>query len=58
MPIYEFQCKKCERRFETFVRSGRQKVACPNCRSKQVDKVYSIFGLNLGASPDAPAFSP
>lgn len=57
MPLYEYRCGKCEKRFETLVRSDRQKVGCPHCRSRKVEKIYSIFGLNLGASPSAPAFS-
>jgi putative FmdB family regulatory protein len=57
MPVYEYVCGKCSHRFEVFVRSGGKAVACPECSSKKVDKVYSVFGLNLGASPEAPQFT-
>ena len=52
MPTYEYLCAKCDHRFEVFVRSDRQKVACSKCKGKKVSKQYTVFGLNLGASPE------
>jgi len=45
MPIYEFRCKKCESSFEEFVHSyeGNDEFICPNCGSKDVDKLFSPF---------------
>jgi len=54
MPIYEYHCGKCENRFEILVRTERQKVGCPKCRSRKVERKFSVFGLNLGASPAQP----
>ena len=51
MPTYEYLCAKCDHRFEVFVRSDRQKVACSKCGGKKVSKQYTVFGLNLGAAP-------
>jgi putative FmdB family regulatory protein len=51
MPVYEYLCGKCERKFELLVRSAEAKVACPGCRSRKVRKLFSVFGLQLGASP-------
>jgi putative FmdB family regulatory protein len=31
MPIYEFECKECGRRFEELVAAGGASVACPDC---------------------------
>jgi putative FmdB family regulatory protein len=52
MPTYEYLCGKCKNRFEVFVRTDRQKVACAKCGGKKVTKQYTVFGLNLGAAPD------
>ena len=53
MPVYEYRCAKCDREFEVLVRSGRERIACPKCRSKKVKKRYSVFGLNFGSSAGA-----
>jgi putative FmdB family regulatory protein len=49
MPVYEYLCGKCEHKFELLVRSQRARVSCPRCRSRRVKKLFSVFGLNLGA---------
>ncbi len=51
MPIYEYQCKACENRFEELILSPRRKPACPSCDSRKVQKLFSVCGLNIGASP-------
>jgi putative FmdB family regulatory protein len=44
MPIYEFLCRGCQVRFEELVSaSGRDKVACPDCGSKKVQRLFSTF---------------
>ncbi len=46
MPLYEFQCKKCN---ETFTKKmsvkemEKEKVLCPKCKSEDVKKVISGF---------------
>ncbi len=56
MPIYEYLCEKCSHRFERLVRSQGAEVSCPGCQSRKVKRMPSVFGLNLGASPDKPQF--
>jgi putative FmdB family regulatory protein len=34
MPIYEFECERCARRFEELVDSGTAALACPGCGSR------------------------
>ena len=51
MPLYEYLCSKCDHAFEELVRSRRQRVACPECRSRNIKKLISTFGVNVGASP-------
>jgi len=51
MPIYEFICQKCCHQFESLVRLGGEKgVTCPQCRSGEVKKLCSSFGIGGGAS--------
>jgi putative FmdB family regulatory protein len=51
MPIYEFVCRKCGRRFESLVRLGGEKeVACPECGAADVQKLLSSFGIGGGGS--------
>jgi putative FmdB family regulatory protein len=44
MPIREYKCKKCGNIFENLeidIRDGA--VMCPNCHSKNVEKIFSLF---------------
>ncbi len=47
MPIYEYRCRACGARFETFVRSfsAQSGVRCPECGSEEVEKAISLFGV-------------
>lgn len=48
MPLFEYQCRACDRPFEAFVTSDR-KAACPNCGSENLLKMLSRLGM-VGAS--------
>jgi putative FmdB family regulatory protein len=51
MPIYEFLCKKCGRRFECLVPMGREREAsCPGCGAAGAEKLLSSFGIGGGSS--------
>jgi putative FmdB family regulatory protein len=44
MPIFEYTCTACEHRFEELVSSsGGTLVACPQCASADVSKLFSSF---------------
>ena len=48
MPIYEYRCSKCRKRFtesEPVAAHGRRRPppACPKCKSRAVEQVYSAF---------------
>jgi len=43
MPIFEYNCRICEHHFESIVLSAREKISCPKCASKKVDKQLSVF---------------
>jgi putative FmdB family regulatory protein len=52
MPLYEFSCSKCEKDFESLVRSAKWEgaVECPHCGSKRLTKKLSVFAAQ-GAGP-------
>jgi putative FmdB family regulatory protein len=61
MPLFEFQCRDCEKPFETFVTAERI-PACPACGGANLLKLLSRLGMvGAGASRteaaacDAPA---
>jgi len=50
MPLYEFKCQACGRRFEALVRIGQeQSVRCAGCGGA-VRKLISGFGIGGGAN--------
>jgi putative FmdB family regulatory protein len=51
MPIYEYQCKQCQSRFEIFHRQGdTTKPVCSACGSKKVTRLMSASGFVLKGS--------
>jgi putative FmdB family regulatory protein len=55
MPIYEYRCKKCEKRFELMRRlAERDKQAkCSNCGSRATTRILmQPFATVSNASPD------
>lgn len=46
MPIYEYHCEECGKRFtraERMSEHARRKPACPKCKSKKVVQQFSSF---------------
>ena len=43
MPIYEYRCKQCKKKFEHIqLRTGStETVSCPHCQSKDLDRLIS-----------------
>ena len=50
MPIFEYNCRSCDHHFETIVLSAREKISCPKCASKKVDKQLSVFSAPASTS--------
>lgn len=48
MPIYEYVCKQCDKRFEKLVRSSTT-VACPSCGGSSLEKLLSVFATGAPA---------
>ncbi|MCL2484542.1 MAG: hypothetical protein FWF00_00810 [Endomicrobia bacterium] len=55
MPIFEFLCNKCGKKFETLVLSGDEKNECHFCKSSEVTKQFSSFATASPASNCANA---
>lgn len=48
MPIYEYECNKCQKVFEIIVSSSnRESVACEQCGSSEVRKLISATGIKV-----------
>jgi putative FmdB family regulatory protein len=60
MPIYEYVCKQCDKRFEKLVR-GTMVVECPSCNGTDLQKQLSVFSANVlsafGAAKSIPELS-
>ncbi|MBT3386291.1 MAG: zinc ribbon domain-containing protein [Desulfobacula sp.] len=44
MPIYEYKCKACDKRFETLV-MGSSTPECPFCDSQDLSRLMSACGF-------------
>ncbi len=53
MPIYEFECNKCNIIFERLLRisASDEKIACPKCGGMDIIKKFSIFGVVSKGTP-------
>ena len=56
MPIYEFECPRCDLRFEELIRtSRRKKPPCPECGCAKPQRVMSGFAMGGRAESSAAA---
>ena len=47
MPIFEYLCGGCGKRFEVLIR-GSEKPHCPKCNSTRLEQQLSAFALAAG----------
>ena len=49
MPLYEYSCRECGRRFEVLQRIGADAtgVVCPGCGTGTVSKQFSTFASSV-----------
>jgi len=54
MPIFEYICKDCSRRFEALVLSAKNgsRQQCPHCHSQKLEQQLSVFAV-AGSSKSA-----
>ena len=55
MPLFEYKCSECNRKFDVLHKSANniENVECPECQSSKVKKLLSTFsaaGLSSGQS--------
>ena len=48
MPLFEYHCRGCSRRFETLV-IGSERPVCSGCGSTDLEKLVSTFAVGAGA---------
>ena len=52
MPIYEYRCTKCRKRFsveQSISEHGKRRPpACPKCKSRAVEPMFSTFFAKTG----------
>lgn len=54
MPIYEYTCNACGKKFETLV-MGSTKPECPECDSQDLSRLMSACGfISKSSVPGAP----
>lgn len=58
MPIFEYQCKKCERLFEELVMNSTQEVCCPSCGSSDIEKLISAIAKSCRGCGSSACSSP
>jgi len=53
VPVYEYECRSCDKRFETLTTMARaDEAACPRCASTDTRKLLSVIaGLGGSAAP-------
>jgi len=54
MPIYEYYCPSCEKRFEELVFEANPEVVhCPECGANEVNRLISLFAASTNAENSA-----
>lgn len=50
MPLYEYRCADCQKRFEILQRmgDGADGVRCPSCGAERVERQLSTFAAGSG----------
>ncbi len=59
MPMYEYRCQKCGKRFEMLRRmqDADRDLECPECRSDEIERLLSTFSAGGCSAPGAGRFT-
>lgn len=59
MPIYEYECLKCDERFELrrSMAESDSDVRCPKCGAEHSQRVFSVFASGSSGSACSPSGS-
>ena len=55
MPIHDFRCRSCGNEFEGLSRPQDPPVACPMCKSGDLEKLLSAFAVSSAEKTAAAA---
>jgi putative FmdB family regulatory protein len=56
MPLYEYKCRKCSKRFE-FLVMGSDRPCCPKCNGRDLERLFSTFAVSgAGRKSDSDSF--
>lgn len=52
MPVFEYRCNDCGKKFEIFFKSlgDSEKIKCPECSSENIGKLFSFFNSSVNSS--------
>jgi putative FmdB family regulatory protein len=53
MPLYEYECRSCQKAFELLVRESTE-LECPACHGRDLEKQLSVFAVSAPARANAP----
>jgi putative FmdB family regulatory protein len=55
MPIYEYACKSCDKKFEKLVKSmhSDEPIACPKCGSTKTARALSLFAVGAESAKNS-----
>ncbi len=57
MPLFEYRCRECGKRFEEFV-LGNAKPRCPACQGGRLEKLLSVFAVSSGGASTSSSAEP
>jgi putative FmdB family regulatory protein len=57
MPIFEYVCTDCKKRFEALL-YGSQKPQCPLCKGANLEQQISVFSVGSGTRSAPAACTP
>jgi len=59
MPIYEYECTKCDERFELrrSIADSDSEIRCPKCGAEKPRRVLSVFAMSSSSGACAPSSS-
>jgi len=57
MPIYEYECEKCDEKFELrrSIADSDSEVKCPKCGAENPRRVFSMFATSSSSGACAPS---
>lgn len=53
MPIYEYFCENCQKKYEILIFSSEEKVTCPLCGKNNLTRLFSRFAFSSGGKNTA-----